>query len=63
MISPAGIAIYDMDVSSDHKLQKFTGSGELIVGVISGNSGVSWLVISMCLNLISEVTQLVRCRE
>ena len=31
MISPAGIAIDDMDVSSDHELQKFTSSGELIV--------------------------------
>ena len=35
MTSPAGIAIDDMDVSSDHKLQKFTNSGELQSEVIS----------------------------
>ena len=30
MENPAGIAIDDMDVTSDHKLQEFTSSGELI---------------------------------
>ena len=41
MVSPAGIAIDDMDniyVSSKHKLQKFTSSGELIKCVGKGGS-------------------------
>ena len=44
MINPTGIAVDDMDniyVSSDHKLQKFTSSGELIkcVGGRGGKEG------------------------
>ena len=44
MIYPAGIAVDDMDniyVSSEHKLQKFTSSGELIkcVGGWGGKEG------------------------
>ena len=44
MINPAGIAVDDMDniyVSSEHKLQKFTSSGELIkcVGGRGGKEG------------------------